>query len=262
LTGTSGLGDPVQVISTSNSWFGNAVVAPENFGTIAKGQVILSNESAAVVSTIPSTIDILNNNGTSLSTFASLPTRVDAFGIGFAPESFGANGGDLFVTDGGSGKLYVLNAAGNATLFANLPLPSGFTDPGLRYLAWAPAGFTLSNGEDVGGDLFVSIAAQNGGGGSSGEIDVLSGAGNTVAHFLEGGDEMPLDPRGLFFVNSTDLLVANADPGIQLLTPADFAPGSPIPEPSTWAMLLIGFASLGYAGYRRASAGVAAIPAA
>jgi hypothetical protein len=29
---------------------------------------------------------------------------------------------------------------------------------------------------------------------------------------------------------------------------------SSVPEPSTWAMLLIGFAGLGYAGYRRASA--------
>jgi PEP-CTERM motif len=28
--------------------------------------------------------------------------------------------------------------------------------------------------------------------------------------------------------------------------------GTPVPEPSTWAMMLIGFAGLGYAGYRRA----------
>ena len=27
---------------------------------------------------------------------------------------------------------------------------------------------------------------------------------------------------------------------------------APIPEPSTWAMMLVGFAGLGYAGYRRA----------
>ena len=26
---------------------------------------------------------------------------------------------------------------------------------------------------------------------------------------------------------------------------------SPVPEPSTWAMMLLGFAGLGYAGYRR-----------
>jgi hypothetical protein len=26
---------------------------------------------------------------------------------------------------------------------------------------------------------------------------------------------------------------------------------APVPEPSTWAMMLLGFAGLGYAGYRR-----------
>ena len=30
---------------------------------------------------------------------------------------------------------------------------------------------------------------------------------------------------------------------------------SPVPEPSTWAMMLLGFAGLGFAGYRRARAG-------
>jgi hypothetical protein len=32
-------------------------------------------------------------------------------------------------------------------------------------------------------------------------------------------------------------------------------PPPSVPEPSTWAMMLIGFAGLGYAGYRRARAG-------
>jgi hypothetical protein len=34
-----------------------------------------------------------------------------------------------------------------------------------------------------------------------------------------------------------------------------------VPEPSTWAMMLLGFAGLGYAGYRRARAGHAALTA-
>jgi uncharacterized membrane protein len=39
-------------------------------------------------------------------------------------------------------------------------------------------------------------------------------------------------------------------------------PASPsVPEPSTWAMMLLGFAGLGYAGYRRARAGRAALVA-
>lgn len=98
--------------------------------------------------------------------------------------------------------------------------------------------------------MFVSIAAQNGGGGSTGEIDVLDASGNTVAHYLVGGGSTPLDPRGLFFIDNATLLVANADPGVQQLAPSDFAPGSPIPEPSTWTMMVLGFAGLGFAGYR------------
>jgi hypothetical protein len=38
-------------------------------------------------------------------------------------------------------------------------------------------------------------------------------------------------------------------------------PSLGVPEPSIWAMILLGFAGLGYASYRRARAGVAAIPA-
>jgi PEP-CTERM motif len=34
---------------------------------------------------------------------------------------------------------------------------------------------------------------------------------------------------------------------------ATFGPG--IPEPSTWAMMAVGFAGLGFAGYRKARAG-------
>jgi uncharacterized membrane protein len=33
------------------------------------------------------------------------------------------------------------------------------------------------------------------------------------------------------------------------------SPPPPIPEPSTWAMMLLGFAGLAFAGYRRAKAG-------
>jgi hypothetical protein len=257
LTGTSGLSAPTPVILAPGSFFTDAAVAPNNLGTIAQGQVILTNDIGGA----PDTIDILGSNSASVSIFATMPDGVGAFDVAFAPTTFGADAGDLFVSDDRSGNLYVLNAAGQATLFATLPLPTGFVDPGLRQIAFAPAGFTLPDGEDLGGDLFVSIAAQNGGGGTTGEIDVLNAEGCTVAYYLVGDGATPLDPRGLFFVNDTTLLVANADPGIELLTPSDFVPGSPVPEPSTWAMMLIGFAGLGFAGYRQARrAGARTIP--
>jgi hypothetical protein len=37
-----------------------------------------------------------------------------------------------------------------------------------------------------------------------------------------------------------------------LLTPCLWCGASAVPEPSTWAMMLIGFAGLGFAGFRRA----------
>jgi PEP-CTERM motif len=43
-------------------------------------------------------------------------------------------------------------------------------------------------------------------------------------------------------------LTANGSGGFGV----DFAVGGAVPEPSTWAMMLLGFAGLGYAGYRRA----------
>ena len=40
--------------------------------------------------------------------------------------------------------------------------------------------------------------------------------------------------------------------GAFLLTPCNRCQTSGVPEPSTWAMMLLGFAGLGYVGYRRA----------
>ncbi len=41
----------------------------------------------------------------------------------------------------------------------------------------------------------------------------------------------------------------------------EFSLGSPVPEPSTWAMMALGFAGLGYAAFRRNSKGQTAIGA-
>lgn len=46
------------------------------------------------------------------------------------------------------------------------------------------------------------------------------------------------------------VLTAGSDSGIFETKQLNFSGVSAIPEPSTWAMMLIGFAGLGYAGYR------------
>jgi hypothetical protein len=61
----------------------------------------------------------------------------------------------------------------------------------------------------------------------------------------------PLDPIGL---------PGGGAPVDPIGTPGGDPPGgaSAVPEPSTWAMLLIGFAGLGYAGWRRSKGPIAA----
>jgi hypothetical protein len=251
LLGASGVGSPTTVLDAPNAWFGGAVVAPAAFGAISQGQVVIANELGG------KTVEALDASGDSLTTFASLSAFPNAapFGLGFAPASFGADAGDLFVTDVYSGNLYVLNAEGQASLFATLPLPSGYSQPGLRQIAWAPAGFGA-----YGGDLFVSVAAQNGGGGATGEIDVLNASGKTIAIYNQGSAASnPLDPRGLYFVNDTTLLVANADPEIDLVAPSDFIPAPAVPEPAAWTLMLVGVAGLGAALRRKVRTATLAI---
>ena len=58
---------------------------------------------------------------------------------------------------------------------------------------------------------------------------------------------------GAFFYVEAPMEIATISSG--MITPAV------VPEPSTWAMILLGFTGLGYAGYRRAKAGRATLAA-
>ena len=54
-----------------------------------------------------------------------------------------------------------------------------------------------------------------------------------------------------------DLDINTGSPGVLIGVLVDSAPSSSAPEPSTWAMILAGFAGLGAAGYRRSRKGSA-----
>jgi hypothetical protein len=45
------------------------------------------------------------------------------------------------------------------------------------------------------------------------------------------------------------------DASVSFVLPDNLSVAPPVPEPSTWAMLLIGFAALGFAGYRKSRRG-------
>jgi hypothetical protein len=67
----------------------------------------------------------------------------------------------------------------------------------------------------------------------------------------------PADPIGLPGAGDGGATAVLLDP---IVTTGGDAPGgaAAVPEPSTWAMLLLGFAGLGYAGFRRSKRSISA----
>jgi hypothetical protein len=159
------------------------------------------------------------------------------FSLAFAPAGFGTVSGDLLITNGDSGAIYTLSPSGTLSLFTTIPLGTG--QVGLRQLAFAPADFGA-----YGGDLLVSVSGSQSGGGIAGSVDVLNPSGNVIAYLAEGTVGNPYDPRGLYFSDSTHVLIADADPSIFSAPAAAFTPGSPVPEPSTALLLLLGLPAL------------------
>ena len=76
----------------------------------------------------------------------------------------------------------------------------------------------------------------------------------TVSIFLTGEVRAPGGETAALAFYRDPAFVNDADPfaGATTLSFATVGPGT-VPEPSTWAMMLIGFAGLGYAAFRRSS---------
>ena len=153
----------------------------------------------------------------------------------------------------------VINGGGGGTFSFNYTTPNGpdFTS------SWTIS--TVANGHNV--VAFGGVGGQGFGGGGSGLIDI--GGIFTVEVFIA-GDWNPGTATGDAYItnlgagysvvdnfvydsaiNATILSVStgkfdgtNPSLGFNLV-------GSAVPEPSTWAMMLLGFAGLGYAGYRK-----------
>jgi hypothetical protein len=73
---------------------------------------------------------------------------------------------------------------------------------------------------------------------------ILIGAQSSTT--IGGSSEAWTDP-GIF----ADPSFPGADQYSIVLSPGFGNPGAPVPEPSTWAMMLIGFSGLGFAGFRQ-----------
>lgn len=197
--------------------YGQPIIAPAGFGAAAGNLLvpILNNSGTQVA--------ILNSNGSTTNLGNAFTALGFGYGTVFAPNGFGSVGGMLLISDTESGQIIAVDSNGNEHPFTTIAL--GPSQTGLRQMAFAPAGFG-----SYGGDLLVSISGSSSGGGIAGEIAVLDGNGNIIAILQEGVDGAPFDPRGLYFENSSDLLVADSDPSILSVPPSAF---TAVPEPAS-----------------------------
>jgi hypothetical protein len=96
--------------------------------------------------------------------------------------------------------------------------------------------------------------------------------GDLLLGLVDGGGEFSITINGVqllaedFVDDSVINLGSNFGPNIDLTIVTyglgDFAIGGAVPESSTWAMMLIGFAGLGFAACRRSAKGRGALPSA
>jgi hypothetical protein len=183
--------------------------------------------------------------GTALSEATTLSTNAAALtpnqtytGTISSPTTFTAAGAQtvidvdnihnaLLTFSGGAKDIFVVNVSGEFQTNVAMTLSGGVTASDILF------NFTGTSGQ------------------------VLNTSGGNVLY----GTYLATD-GGQFQFSALDLTgqLINVDGNVQLVPNsmipifAPFTPPSTIPEPSTWAMMLLGFAGLGYVGYRRRAA--------
>ena len=215
------------------------------------GNIYLTQQGAGLVTQ-------LNNNGTFNHNVASI-----RFATGIAANSAA---GVLYVSNG-STTIFKVTPAGVVTSFTAGATGGvdGLTVNAANTILYAEAGghilgFNTTTGAQVFDSGFIpggpdgtaiglsgSIANElfvNTNGGTVVEVDLTTLAQTTILTGGSRGDFVTVDPL-------TDTLLITQTDSILRLTPISggFTPG--VPEPSTWAMMILGFAGIGFVAYRR-----------
>ena len=166
----------------------------------------------------------------------------------------GAGGGG-FGGGGGGGGSYVNPALrdiledadfnGNADLLAPA---AGYVVVGLRYFSYTDSvqEYTIPQ------TAFYFVAAIGAQGGGSNQLSFSGGYGAGVGGevYLTQGTELDIVVGGAGEFGQGVISGGGGGGGGSFVWDPVAIPVQPVPEPSTWAMMLLGFAGLGYAGWR------------
>jgi len=229
--------------SYADAPFNQALIAPAGFGDLG-GLLGASEEEAG------GRINVVSPDGT-LAHFADSALMAQAFGLAFAPAAFGAVGGMLLASDPLTGAIVAFDAAGNAALFADVPLIAG--QAGLRQMAFTPPDFLADLG--IPGELLlVSVSGSLNGGGTLGDVVAIDATGAVVASLRVAEAIDKFDPRGMYFRSDGSLLVSDSADPILLVTADDFRLGRWANVPAPGVPLLLAAGWLGMTAARRRGA--------
>jgi hypothetical protein len=150
------------------------------------------------------------------------------------------------VQPGGIHPIPDFNTGGNGAITGeevqfNITFTTPFTLPADHYFFVPQVEIT-----DPSGDFFWLSAPK----------PITGGTGPFTGDLQSWTRDQFLDPDWLRV--GTDIVGPPAPPPATQFNASFSLSGSPVPEPSTWAMLLLGFAGLGYAGYRASRRAAAA----
>ena len=236
-----------------------STVGTNNFGLSGSGIVISTGNAAQDGTTGPGLYEVTTGFGTSATpTEASLLNQVAS-----APSGWNdATEFDITFTAGPNTSHVFFN-----TVFTSAEYPvfiGKFIDGFGLFLNGTNIAFAGGHPVNIDNPGMVNTLFPDDGGGKDGiafqttpEEGVLTLNGSAVITYS--GDVTPGSTNTLTFViadaNDTALDTTAFIQGLGNAPPSGGTPASPpmgTPEPSTWAMMLLGFAGLGYAGYRRA----------
>jgi hypothetical protein len=154
--------------------------------------------------------------------------------------------GDFFMS-GPTGNLK--NSAGKSTFGFDLDLTSITISSGPASPPWTTDGLGTVNGS------FTSGAFAMDGAGKYDYVMNIAGSGpssvSSLTFTIMGASLTDIIGSSPFAADIISGTTGNTGVVDFSLSGGSTRGGSPVPEPSTWAMMLIGFAGLGYAGYRK-----------